>query len=107
MLLLRSSSFNKNKIRKQYSQKIILKNSFDEKFEFYQQLQKFFFNAEFLVHFDKNQILYIDINVFKKRDFETMIYHLKFHANFKKLRKINVESIFFLSRLFNFIKTRS
>ena len=51
-------------------------------------------------------MLYIDIDVFKRRDFEIMIYYLKFETNFKKSRKIDVESIFFLSRLFNFVKTR-
>ena len=83
-----------------------MKNFSDEKLESYRQLQKFFFNAEFLVHFDKNWILYIDIDAFKKRGFETMIYHFKFGANLEKFRRTDVELIFFLNRLLNFVETR-
>ena len=97
MLLLRSSSFNKDKIRKQYFQRTVLKNFFDEKLEFYRQLQKSLFNTEFFIHFNKNRILYIDIDIFKRRDFETMIYHFKSNTNFEKFQKIDVESIFFKS----------
>ena len=60
----------------------------------------------FLVHFDRERTLYIDIDVFKRRDFEAIIYHLKFDANFEKSRCINIEFILFLNKLLNVAKTR-
>lgn len=106
IILLRAFSFNKERVRKIYNQKIVLKSSIVEKLNFYKQLQKFFERVEFLVHFDRNRILYIDIDVFKQRDFDAIIYHLKKDVNLEKSRKTNVKSILFLSRLLNFVETR-
>ena len=106
MMLLRMSSFNKRRVGKMYSQTIVLKFSTNEKLNSYCQLQKFFTRVEFLIHFDRNRTLYIDIDVSKRCDFEVMIYHLKIETNSKKSRRIDVESILFLSRLLDFAKTR-
>ena len=106
MLLLRSSPSNKNKTRKQYSQRTVLENPSDEELESYRQLQESFSNAGFLVHFDKNRMLYIDIDASKRRGFGTMIYHLKPDANPEKPQRTDVEPILFLSRLLNSAETR-
>ena len=106
MLLLRMSSFNKERLRKIYSQRIVLKSSINEELVFYRQLQKFFDRTDFLVHFDRSRTLYIDIDASKRRDFEVMIYHLKPDANVLKSRRTNVKLILFLSRLLNFAEFR-
>ena len=99
------SSSNKNKIRKVYSQRTIIEHSNLDELNFYRQLQKFFANVDFLVHFDRDHKLYIDVNVFKQRDFKAIIYHLKSNVDFEKPRRTDIELILFLSRLLNFAKT--
>ncbi len=84
----------------------MLKLSTAEKLNSYRQLQKFFERVDFLVYFDRNQILYIDIDVFKKRNFDTIIYYFKKDVNSEKLRKTDIKSILFLSCLLNFAKTQ-
>lgn len=84
----------------------MVESSTAEELDSYRQLQKFFERAEFLVHFDRNRILYINIDVFKKRGFDAIIYYLKKGANPDKSRRTDVESIFFLSRLLNSAETR-
>lgn len=56
-----------------------------EKLDSYKQLQKFFEYIEFFVYFNCNRVLYIDINVFKKRDFNVIIYYFKKDVNLEKL----------------------
>ena len=55
----------------------------------------------FLSHFDKSRSLYIEVDVFKKREFNVMTYHVK--RNFKSLNEfsvfISMKSILFLSKL--------
>ena len=100
------SSSNKSKIKKVYSQRTIIEHlNFDE-LNFYRQLQKFFINVDFFVHFDRDRELYIDVDAFKQRDFKIMIYHLKSNVDFEKLRCIDIEFILFLSRLLNFAEIR-
>ena len=106
MLLLRISSSNKSRLRKIYSQRSVLKSSTNKEFDFYRQLQNSFERTEFLVHFDRNRILYINIDASKRRDFEAIIYYLKSEANAEKSRRIDVKSILFLNRLLNFAKSR-
>ena len=106
ILLLRMSPSNKGRLRKIYSQRIVLKSSINEELDFYRQLQKFFDRIDFLVHFDRSRTLYIDIDASKRRDFEVMIYHLKSDANALKSRRTNVKLILFLNRLLNFAKFR-
>jgi len=84
----------------------MLESSIDDELNFYRQLQEFFFFAKFLIHFDKNRVLYIDINASKQREFDLIIYYLKSSVNFAKSCHIDIESIFFLSRLLNLAKSR-
>ena len=68
----------------------------------YRQLQKFFSLVSFLIHFSINRKLYIDINAFKRREFEIMIYHIKFIClNSNKSKRIDIEFILFFNRIFN------
>ena len=105
-LLLRQFSFNKNVTRKIFFKKIIIENFIVEKLKSFRQFQKFFKQIIFLIHFFDEKILYVDIDISKRRDFETIIYYLKFNClNLEKLKRIDIESIFF-NRIFNAIETK-
>ena len=77
-----------------------------EKLKSYRLLQKNFNKTSFLVHFNSNRQLYINIDVFKRREFETMIYHLKVDVNLDKLKRNDIEFILFLSRMLSEIETK-
>ena len=104
--LLRQFSFNKRIIRKVYSKKTVINNLSIEKLQSYRLLQKTFNKISFLVHFNSNRQLYIDINVFKRREFETMIYHFKVDVNFDKFKRNDIELILFLSRMLSEIEIK-
>ena len=63
-----------------FFKKIIIENSIIEKLKSFRQLQKSFKQVIFLIYFFDEKILYVDINVSKRCDFETMIYYLKFNC---------------------------
>ena len=105
-LLLRQSSFNKRTIRKIYSKKTVINHFLVEELESYRLLQKNFSKASFLVYFSSNRQLYINIDVFKRREFEAMIYHLKVDVNFDKFKRNDIELILFLSRMLSEIETK-
>ena len=86
-MLLRSSLFNKNRQRKIYFLRIVLNKFFDFELKIYRQLQKTFNNVNLLIYYDFTWVLYIDINVFKRRNFDVIIYHLKFNANFNNFKR--------------------
>ena len=106
IFLLRQFSFNKKTIRKVYSKKTMINNSSIEKLEFYRLLQKTFNKISFLMHFNSNRQFYINIDVFKRREFETMIYHFKIDVNFDKFKRNDIELILFLSRMLSEIETK-
>ena len=83
-----------------------ISQSIVEELNSYRQLQELFKRVGFLVYFDRNRVLYIDIDVFKKRNFDAIIYYLKKDANLEKPRRIDVKFILFLSQLLNFAETR-
>ena len=62
-----------------FFRKIIIENFIVEKLKSFRQLQKSFKQIIFLMYFFDEKILYVDIDVSKRRDFETMIYYLKFN----------------------------
>ena len=106
ILLLRQSSFTKGTIRKIYSKRIVVDNSSAEKLESYRQLQEAFSFASFLIHFSLERVLYIDIDVSKRREFDAMIYHLKSDCNSDKSKRSDIESILFLFRMLNEVETK-
>ena len=62
----------------------------------------------FLNHFDKFKSLYIEVDVFKKKEFNIMTYHVK--KNLKSLNKFLMftlmKSILFLSKLLMSAETK-
>ena len=90
-----------------FFKKIIIENLIVEKLKSFRQLQKSFKQTIFLMHFFDEKILYVDIDASKRRDFETMIYHLKFNClNLEKLKRVDIESILFFNRMLNIAKTK-
>ena len=75
--LLQLSLNNKNNQRKTCNQKTTIKSLLFKKISTYEALQLTFNCFTFLIHFDKNRILFIDVNAFKKHNFEIIIYHVK------------------------------
>ena len=90
-----------------FFKKIIIENFIVEKLKSFRQLQESFKQTTFLMHFFDEKILYVDIDVSKRRDFETIIYHLKFNClNLEKLKRVDIESILFFNRILNIAKTK-
>ena len=105
-MLLRNSSSNKNRQRKIYFARIVLQQSFEIEIKFYRQLQKIFNKINLLVHHDFIRVIYIDVDAFKRRDFDVIIYHLKKNVNSNQFKRIDIEFIMFLNRMFIFAKKR-
>ena len=106
ILLFRSSSTNKKRQRKIYFVKTILKKLFEKKYKFYQQLQKNFYQISLLIYYDLTHIIYININAFKRREFNVVIYHLKFKTNFNNFKHKEIEFILFFNRILTFVEKR-
>ena len=105
-LLLRSSSANKKRQRKMYSIKTILKKSFESELKIYRQLQKVFRKIILLIHHDFTRVTYINVDVFKRRGFEIVIYHLKSETDSNHLKHEKIESILFFSRMLTSVEER-
>ena len=105
-MLLRNFSFNKNRQRKIYFVRILLNKFFEFELKTYRQLQKIFSNVSLLMHHDFIKIMYIDVNAFKRRDFDVIIYHLKFDADFNNFKRKKIQLIMFLNRMFTFVEKR-
>ena len=86
--------------------RIIVKNFIAKKLKFYRQFQKTFDQIFFLIHFNNDRIFYIDIDVFKRREFEIMIYHFKFDVDFNNSKRNDIQFILFLNRMLNETKIR-
>ena len=106
ILLLRSSSTNKERQRKMYFAKIVLKKFIETEYEFYRQLQKVFRQISLLMYHDSTRIIYINVNVFKRRDFDVVIYHLKNEIDSNNFKHDEIEFILFLNRMLTFVEER-
>ena len=103
---LRLSLSNKSNQRKTYNQKTIIKSLLFKKNSTYETLQLTFNHFTFLIHFDKNCILFIDVNAFKKHNFEIIMYHVKKKNKYRNdlkvlIMSIDVKSILFFKKFFN------
>jgi hypothetical protein len=100
--LLKDSSIENR--RKEFINKIKI-ISIDKKMTFFLLLQKDLIKTTLLMHFDKDKWLWIDLDEFKKFDFEVIVFHVtkKF---FKRIwsTKDDIQSIMFLSRLLTTIE---
>ena len=88
-------------IRKKQSIRLLVDKSIDEKRKFFVKLQDAFVNLIFLIHFNLNRKLYINLNAFKSWEFTIMMYHVEKDSNDDFLKTI-VQ--FFLNKLLNEIE---
>ena len=105
--LLKESSKSDN-ARKAYVCKTKFVKPIAEKLHAFQEIQKHFVKAEFLIHFDAKRQLYANLNTSDK-NIDAMIYHVENDKNVEfdtySSRK-SVQSILFLSRLLSSAEIR-
>ena len=58
------------------------------------------------MHYDFTRIIYVNVDAFKRRDFDVVIYHLKFDANFNNFKTKKIEFIMFFNRMLIFVEKR-
>jgi hypothetical protein len=100
--LLKNSSIEN--LRKDFINKTRI-ISINKKMIFFLLLQKNLIKITLLIHFDKSKWLWIDLNDFKKFDFEMIVFHVtkKFSKEIWST-KDDIQSIMFLSRLLTFVE---
>ena len=91
----------KDEIKKFFSNQILFDDFIFKKINFFNQLQKAFSRTIYLVYFNKQRVLYINVNVFK-REFKIVIYYFK--INFVKvklslLKNKEIKLIMFISKI--------
>ena len=87
------------------SNKLFIDKFTTEKLIFFRQLQNVFSISIFLIHFDSNRQFYIDFDVSKRWDFVVMMYHVACDSsNNINVSRLNVQFIFFLSKLLNSVE---
>ena len=105
--LLKDSSKSDN-ARKSFATKMKFSKSTIEKVKSFNNIQQHFLKSDFLIHFNFNKKLYIDLNISDK-NIEAIVYHLKIEIQIDvkiySSRKL-IQSILFLSRLLNSIETK-
>ena len=74
-LLLKNLSIKKI-ARKRYNNNIRLNIFIKSKKTFYQIIQEVFFKFTFLVHYNRTQQLYVNVNVFYERNFDVIVFYV-------------------------------
>ena len=74
MMLMKTTSMKKN--QKQHISQVLFDKSISDEINLFKILQKLFIKLIFLVHFDSDQHLYINVNTFKQYSFDTVIYYI-------------------------------
>ena len=104
--------FIKRRSRQQHNRRISIENSSFAKIDEFNQLQEIFNRFIFLIYFDNIKILYIDIDVNKKRNFDIIIYHVKRKNDVKSkisnisFKRMNVKLIIFFNKMLSLIENR-
>ena len=98
---MRKTSLAKRNTQKQHINQILFDQSSIKKTHIFEILQNLFVVFIFLVHFDSNWCLYINVNIFKQYDFSTMIYYVEEDFNDKDIEFSHhkIQFILFLSKL--------
>ncbi len=106
ILLLKSAS-TKEKSRKNFVKRTFVSQSTQSEIQFYEHLQSIFSKESFLRHFEDLRKLFIDVNTFKKRDIDVMIFHIKKNLDQEiHFKRADIESIMFLNKILTFAETR-
>ena len=82
----------------------MLKKFFDVEYEAYCQLQKVFRKINLLIYYNFIRIIYINVNAFKRYNFNIVIYYLKLEINSNNFKHNEIELILFFSRMFIVVK---
>ena len=104
--------FIKDKLRQQHNRRTSINAFFDVEIDFFDQLQIVFNRSTFLIHFDKTRVLYLNIDVFKNRDWNIMMYHIKRKTNIKlkiidaSFKNFEIKFIMFLNKILSSAKNR-
>jgi hypothetical protein len=105
-LLLKDDSL-KEKQRRIFVKKKMLKLFIELEIRSYEHFQVVFSKKSFLRHFDELRKLFINVNISKKRDVEVMIFHVKSDSEKNiTFKRTDIESIRFLSKILTSIETR-
>ena len=104
-LLLKNDSIKKNS-RRRFSSIKLLKLFTDKKYEIYFILQNIFSKSSFLIHFVSNRWLLIDVNAFKQKNFEIMIFHVRKNSGNANFKKFDIQSIMFLSKKLSVVEMK-
>ena len=56
------------------------------------------------MYYNLTCVIYININIFKYRNFNIVIYYLKLKANFNNFKHEKIEFILFFNRILIFVK---
>ena len=96
--LLLKNEFKQRFQKKIFSKRTMLNETTNQKYEVYEQLQHIFNQSSFLIHFDSNKSIYIDVNASKRKNFDVMIFHVKNDSSNEFICRTNVQSIMFLNK---------
>jgi hypothetical protein len=99
--------FVKDKLRKIFARKTLLNQFIEAKQRFYEHLQQIFSDKKFLHHVDNIRKLFVDVDIFKKRNIETMISHVKKNLEKKiAFNRFDIQSVMFLNKILTNAKIR-
>ena len=101
---------NKKRTRKQHFQKTLINDSTQIEKNAFKQFQNFFDRSIFFVHYDKFRRFFINVDAFKKKNYDVIVYHVKINVHSFNLtispRRQNIESIMFLNKILSSIEKR-
>ena len=105
------TSLTKEKAQKQQICQVSLDKSIKKELHIFEILQKLFVQSIFLVHFDSDWQLYINVNVFKQYEFSIIVYYVKDNSKsisidtkIIKFLHHKIQFILFLSKLLTLVK---
>ena len=101
--LLKKSSTIDDRVRVQYCRNIKLSSTTSEE-ESFHMFQKVLTKESHLHHHNHNKRTYIDIDDFKKYDFEIHLYHVKKDLDDSIFNSTNIQTIMYLFKLLNKIE---
>ena len=101
--LLKKSSTNENRVRAQYCRNTKLSSTTNEE-ESFRMLQEVLTKESHLHHHNHSRRIYIDIDDFKKYDFEIHLYHVKKNLDSSIFNSANIQTIMYLFKLLNKIE---
>ena len=86
--LLRLFFVNKNNQCKIYNQRITIKKSLKNEIVVYETLQIVFNQSIFLIYFNFDKILFINVDASKKLKFDIVIYYVKYKKKYRETNKL-------------------